>query len=131
MSHTVSLPPTRPADGAQWRAAWTHALDALELDVNDVENLLDALHSAADATAQTEATEAVAQRARLFHQLDGSLGPMPMELAHRARVLLARQLDAGAYLSRAMVANRRHARAAEEMQVRPHAGIPLYVDAEA
>lgn len=120
-----------PGSSEHWRTAWTQALDALELDVNDVENLLDRLHSAADSAAQSEAAEAVAQRSALFHQLDGSLGPVPMELAHRARVLLARQLDAGAYLARAMVANRRHARVAEETQVRPHAGIPMYVDAEA
>ncbi|GAA3448078.1 hypothetical protein [Planomonospora venezuelensis] len=85
-----------PATG-DWHAAWSSALDALELDV-----------------AATEAMLVDDHRVRELASVDPwsppeGLGPLPLDLRPRADAILARQLAAAQALAMAMAGNRRQA----------------------
>ncbi len=99
-----------------WTAAWTDALDRLELDVQATEGLL--VGSAA-TSAQTQAGRWVAPT---------NLGPIPESLHERATRLNARQLETARRLALALGATRRESDLAHRLsQFRP-SDTPLYVD---
>ncbi|GGT08341.1 hypothetical protein GCM10010156_76690 [Planobispora rosea] len=80
-----------------WSAAWSAALDALEMDVAAVEEMLAGDHrdrdlQSSDAWSPPE-----------------DIGPLPLDLRPRADAILARQLAAAQALAMAMVGNRRQA----------------------
>ena len=106
------------APEGQWTAAWTAALEAMELEADDVERMLrhrDMLQHTADGT--------------LFAPPDG-IGPLPMELTERARALMQRQLDLSRELSIAIAGNRQQARLVSRLQREGPIGQmpPVYLD---
>lgn len=113
--------PQEPTSAATL-AAWNDALDLLERDVASTTALLDA-HPGDDVVADA------LERANAWRVPQG-LGPLPPELAERARQVLADQKEAAARLARAMSASRRHTRALDAADQRPPA-VPVYLDAEA
>lgn len=115
--------PGRSGEGSQddgWTAAWSSALDALELDVEQVERDLVHAHLV-DAEALSE------PRA---WQPPAGLGPLPASLRDRAQAVLERQLDAARRTAEALVASRRHARASQAMRPR-QLDVPVYLDTDA
>jgi hypothetical protein len=107
-----------------WTAAWTAALDALELEVGRVETLL------ADDHARRDAAWAALAAAPSDWAPPADLPPLPAELGLRAAAVLARQTAAAAALALAMTANRRQSIVAARM-VSDEAARPAYVDASA
>lgn len=99
-----------------WQAAWTAALDELELDLVHAETLLARDHSVRDAIAE-----------EVLHGLTwtppADLPPLPLELAQRAYAVLERQTAVAASLAVAMTVNRRQAmlttRMSGEVAARP------------
>jgi hypothetical protein len=103
-------------DPADWTAAWTQALDALELDVAETERLL---IGSGPSSAQTQAARWVAPT---------DLGPIPQSLQARAIAVHARQIETGRRLALALGATRRESDLAHRLsQFGPHHS-PLYVD---
>ncbi len=100
-----------------WYAAWTAALDELELDVEKTEALLTGDHAARDNP-----------RSDPWRPPNG-LGPLPLELRPRADAILARQLAATEGLARAILVNRQQAAVLERVQTaqRP-VPRPAYID---
>jgi hypothetical protein len=107
------------AGGAElddWTAAWTAALDDLELDVQQTELML---ASSLPAVALTQSRQWVAPT---------GLGPIPLSLHERARRINARQLETAKRLTLALSATRRESDLAHRLsQFGPHHA-PLYVD---
>jgi hypothetical protein len=107
---------------AEWDAAWSDALTALELDVARAEALL--------ATGLAPEAPLVPQPYRpdwVAPQLDG---PLPERLRSRAEAIAARQLRIAEDLSRAIAAARQELRLAERIQA--HAldrSTPAFLDA--
>ena len=91
-----TMPSVSDADVA-WVAAWSGALDALELDVDSADELL--------RTAHLTSVDDVARAAAWHPPLD--LGPLPASLEVRARALLGRQLEAARRAGEAIVVSRR------------------------
>jgi hypothetical protein len=87
-----------PPDGS-WDAAWSAALDAMELEADDVARML----------RHRDLLEAADAAAPAFAPPPG-LGPLPLELQERARRLVQRQLDLSRELSIAIAGNRQQAR---------------------
>ncbi|GIH97970.1 hypothetical protein ACFFMN_38055 [Planobispora siamensis] len=85
----------QPAGAGNWHAAWSAALDSLEMDVAAAEELLAGDHRSRELppTAAWSPPE--------------NLGPLPLDLRPRADAILARQLAAAQALAMAMVGNRR------------------------
>lgn len=112
--------PVAPFAGAGsvkgWDAAWEAALEALELDVAEVERMLALRDIALDPPDPWRPPT--------------GLGPLPMALADRARVLLERQIEVSRRVAEAAALARRHARAAQGMRSVPEAS-PVYLDAPA
>lgn len=97
-------------------ASWSHALRALERDLEQVERLL------ADGEAAEPAAEAWTPPA--------GLGPIPAELTDQARALLERQIEVARRLSAAAGDSRRHDRALSHLgQDVPRP--PVYIDTPA
>jgi hypothetical protein len=106
-AHALHLEP-----GLGWEAAWSAALDELELAVDDAERMLTDAHTVPGDTRWRPPV---------------GLGPLPASLEARARSVLARQLAAAEMLSSAAVRTRRQLRIQEA--VRPHLPHPpVYVD---
>lgn len=105
---------TSPAKG--WDAAWVAALEALELDVEQVERTLALRDIALDPPDPWRPPS--------------GLGPLPAALADRARVLLDRQIEVSRRVAEAAALARRHARAAQGMRSAPEAS-PVYLDTPA
>ncbi|MFI5911214.1 hypothetical protein [Dactylosporangium sp. NPDC051541] len=81
-----------------WSAAWDAALAAMELEADAVEQMLrhrDRLEQAPERAVFTPPT---------------GIGPLPMELTDRARLLMQRQLDLSRELSIAIASNRQQSR---------------------
>jgi hypothetical protein len=114
--------PTATGDGpvVAWRTAWTAALDELELDLVRAEALLARDHSLRDVTAE-DLLRGVAWTPPV------GLPPLPVELAQRARAVLARQTAAAAALAVGMAANRRQAMLTTRMSAETGAS-PAYLD---
>lgn len=113
----TTVPPivgTRPAHG--WDAAWEAALEALELDVTQVE--------------QTLALKEIALEPPDPWRPPAGLGPLPAALADRAQALLERQVEAARRVAEAAALARRHARAAQGMRSVGEPA-PVYVDTPA
>jgi hypothetical protein len=99
-----------------WRAAWTEALDALELDVETVESLLDDEHRSRELPL-----------ADPWHPPAG-LGPLPLDLRPRADAILTRQLAAAQAAAVALATNRRQAALLGAVETGAEAKRPAYVD---
>lgn len=99
-----------------WTAAWEAALAELELDVEAAEQML--------------AAREVAEAPHTTWQPPSGLGPLPVELADRARALLARQVETARRIGEAAALARRHARAAQGMRATGESR-PVYVDTPA
>jgi hypothetical protein len=104
----------------RWLDAWTDALDALELDVAQAEDLLRTAHLAS-------VTEVAAAS---VWQPPSTLGPLPASLHVRASAILERQLDVARRTAEALAYSRRHLAAADLARPRPLEA-PVYVDQEA
>lgn len=103
-----------------WDEAWARALDALELDVDQVEQDLVHAHLVEpDALGPVVAWEP-----------PSDLGPLPASLRERAQAVLDRQLDVARRTAEALVASRRHAQAAQALRPRQIA-VPVYLDTDA
>jgi hypothetical protein len=106
---------TSPDGG--WDTAWVAALDALELEADEIERLLrhrDVLENA----SLTPVT---------FTPPDG-LGPLPLALADRARRLVQRQLDLARELTIAMAGNRQQARLVDRLHREAVETVPVFLD---
>lgn len=103
-----------------WDVSWASALDALELDVAWVEEVLRSAHlPPADEVARLGAWVPPA-----------GLGPLPADLVVRASALLERQLATARAAAERMTRSRRHAAALDAL--RPHRGdVAVYVDLQA
>jgi hypothetical protein len=103
---------------ASWAAAWTAALDAMELEADSIEQLL-----------RHRDLLALAPERAVFVP-PGGIGPLPMELTERARLLVQRQLDLSRELSIAIAGNRQQARLVNRVQREGGSGAPppVYVD---
>jgi hypothetical protein len=101
-----------------WTAAWTEALDAMELEADAVEQML----------RHRDLLEQAPQRA-VFVPPTG-IGPLPLELTERARLLVQRQLDLSRELSIAIAGNRQQARLVNRVQREGGIGAhpPVYLD---
>lgn len=95
-----------------WTTAWEDALTALELDVEATERVLDHDHVPAPPDPWAPPT---------------GLGPLPAELADRARALLARQVELSRRVAEAAILARKHGQAAQAMRSVPPA-VPVYLD---
>lgn len=104
---------------ADFDAAWVEALTSLEMDVATAEAMLDNDH--------LPSVEAVARLAAW--QPPTGLGPLPASLLDRAQALADRQLSAAEAITRAMIANRRHLAALNEIRATPPSR-PVYLDME-
>ena len=99
-----------------WRAAWESALDDLELTLEETEHLLQGEH------------HPVAERATWTPPV--MPGPLPAELADRARELLARQQDLIARTTQAAMAVRTSTKMVDRLadHSTPTRRTPIYVD---
>ncbi|WP_051640409.1 hypothetical protein [Cellulomonas sp. URHE0023] len=103
-----------------WVAAWSDALDALELDVDAADERL--------RTAHLASVEEVAL-ASAWHPPVG-LGPLPASLEVRARAVLGRQLETAHRLSQTIVVSRRQLAATRALSLRDTESA-VYFDDEA
>ncbi|MCL2454511.1 MAG: hypothetical protein FWD18_04330 [Micrococcales bacterium] len=99
--------------------AWVQALESLELDVATAEAMLDSDH--------LPSVEEVAVMAAWQPPTD--LGPLPAPLLDRARALAERQQAAAEKITRAMIVNRRHLAALDQLHPAVPAR-PVYLDLE-
>lgn len=99
-------------------ASWSRALDALETDLAETNELLD---GSPDAIAPMVLRRATAWR------VPQGLGPLPVELSERASTVLAAQRTTAARLARALNATRVRARVLDAGADRAR---PVYLDAE-
>jgi hypothetical protein len=100
-----------------WTSAWTAALDGLEADVTEVEQLLADDHRQRD-TPLTNAWKPPV-----------GLGPLPLDLRPRADAILTRQLSAARAITLALGTNRKQANVAARIETGSQgAPRPAYVD---
>ncbi|MBI9114567.1 hypothetical protein [Sanguibacter suaedae] len=100
-----------------WTDAWSHALDAFEMDVAEAEALIAAGHLIDSAPASTA----------LAWQAPTNLGPLPGSLRDRAARILERQLDMAARLADAARSTRQQMRVVDDL--RKQAPVtPVYID---
>jgi hypothetical protein len=110
-----------PAEADLWVAAWSEALDELELDLAAAEAALRDAHLASVG----EVAIAAAWHPR------SDLGPLPAALHVRAQAILDRQLDTARRTAEAITRSRRQIAATRALQGRPADTAAVYVDAEA
>ena len=102
---------------AEWRRAWIDALDALEADVDAVEQMI------TDEHRRQDLPQAIGWEPPV------GLPSLPPELRPRADVILARQLEAAQALSRAITSNRQQTVFAARVEVGTQGkAVPSYVD---
>lgn len=121
-----TLRPALDELAAEWDAAWTDALNALELDVARAEALLAGGH----ATDFPGNVPLIPEPARPDWVAPVLTGPLPERLRGRAEAIAARQLRVAEDLSRAIAAARQELRLAERIQA--HAldrSTPAFLDA--
>jgi hypothetical protein len=100
-----------------WRHAWIDALDAMEADVEAVEQMICDEHRRRDLPAAVTWEPPV------------GLAPLPVDLRSRAELILARQLEVARALSTAITANRRQTAFAARIEVGTQGkAVPSYVD---
>ena len=112
----MTTAPGTPAAGG-WDAAWGAALDALELEADEVEQML----------RHRDVLETAPVTPVTFTPPDG-LGPLPLALADRARRLVQRQLDLSRELTIAMAGNRQQARLVGRLHREAIDDVPVFVD---
>jgi hypothetical protein len=114
----VTATAVRPA-AAGWDAAWSAALDRVELDAAEVETMLVRLRAEAAHVPEPPRPWAPPER----------LGPLPASLATRAQAVLERHHRLAGELTRAMTENRRQRQASAALsQVTARAAVPVYID---
>jgi hypothetical protein len=101
---------------ADWRSAWTQALDALELDVTATEAMLAGEHLAAEHPP-----------ADPWHP-PTALGPVPQDLRPRADGILLRQTAAAEEIARRLVTNRQQSAMVARIETGGAAPQPKYLD---
>ena len=100
-----------------WRSAWVTALDDLEADVAQIEELLRSDQFNRDTPPTGPWTPAE------------GLGPLPLDLRPRADRILARQIAAAEGIARAMAVNRRQAALTNRIELFDSgAARPAYLD---
>ncbi len=104
-----------PSGSTDWHAAWTAALDEVELDVDLV-------------TAQLRSEQPEWPAPDLTWTPPADLGPLPADLLSRAAAILDRQLQVAEELTRRMVDNRRQVELSSRMASRETARKPVYLD---
>ena len=118
MSIDHAVVPDPETSAPHWQAAWDSALHAVELDVEEAERLIAAMHSVPE-----DEHESPAPRDWIAPAL---LGPVPVEFADRARALLRRQADVTERLAEAMVQARAQRRGLGKFD--PAERPPVFVD---
>lgn len=103
--------------GGDWNAAWVAALDTLEADVTEVEQLLEDDHRMRDHPISDA------------WQPPTGLGPLPLDLRPRADAILSRQLIAARTITQTIATNRRQAAVTARIET-GSAGTrrPAYID---
>jgi len=101
----------------QWAAAWSAALEVMELEADHVEQML----------RHRDILELPAVTSAAFVPPAG-LGPLPMPLTERARRLMERQLDLSRELSIAIAGNRQQARLVSRLNREGGHSVPVFVD---
>lgn len=91
--------------GEDWRSAWVAALDALEADVETVEQMIESEHRERELAVTPSWAP------------PPTIGPLPAELRPRADAILSRQIAAAQQLSGAITTNRRQAAFAARVEV--------------
>ncbi|GAA1598988.1 hypothetical protein [Actinoplanes couchii] len=104
------------ANSLDWRAAWTAALDDLEMDVLAVETML------ADERRLAETPPANPWVPPT------DLGALPLELRPRADEILTRQLAAAEEIARRLTANRQQMAATSRIETGEAVKRPVYLD---
>jgi hypothetical protein len=100
-----------------WRQTWIDALDAMDADVDAVEQMIKDDHDRRDLPAAVP------------WELPAGLGRLPLDLRPRADFILARQLEVAHALSRAITANRQQKAFAARVEVGTQGKpVPSYVD---
>ena len=99
-----------------WSGAWHAALDALELDVAEVEAMLTDEHRNADTPP-----------ADLWRP-PTELGALPLELKPRADEILTRQLKVAEEIARRLTANRQQMAMTSRVETGESVKRPVYVD---
>jgi hypothetical protein len=99
-----------------WRAAWTEALDALELDVEAVETLLQDEHRSRETPLSDP------------WRPPAGLGPLPLDLRPRADAILGRQLAAAQAVALELATNRRQVALLGAVETGDAPKRPAYVD---
>jgi hypothetical protein len=99
-----------------WRAAWTAALDELELDVAATEAML------ADAHRQAETPPAD------LWKPPAELGALPLELRPRADEILTRQLAAAQEIAHRLTATRAQQAMTSRIETGEAVKRPVYLD---
>lgn len=99
-----------------WRAAWTAALDELELDVAAAEAMLSDDHRYAER-APADLWKAPTE-----------LGALPLELRPRADEILTRQLRAAEEIARRLVATRQQMAMNARIETGEAVKRPVYLD---
>jgi len=100
-----------------WRHAWVDALDAMESDVDEVEQMITDEHRRRDLPTAEPWTPPV------------DLAPLPAELRPRADLILARQLEVAQALAQAITANRQQTAFAARVEAGAQGkAVPSYLD---
>jgi len=99
-----------------WRAAWTAALDELELDVVATEAML------------TDARRLAELPASDLWQPPTELGALPLELLPRADEILTRQLAAAQEIARRLTATRAQQVMTSKIETGEASKRPVYLD---
>lgn len=104
-----------PVPAPSFHDTWVSALAAAEVDVEEAEDLLRRLHAGEDVDA-----------VRPGPAWPGGRGPLPVELAERARLLLRRQLRVSEELTAAMLHTRTELNALKKLD--PAEQRPIFFD---
>ena len=100
-----------------WASAWTSALDELDADVTEVEEMLGAEHRQRDNPITNN------------WKPPPGIGPLPLDLRPRADAILGRQIAAARSIGLALGANRKHAAVAARIETGSQgAPRPAYID---
>jgi hypothetical protein len=101
---------------ADWRDAWTAALDEMELDVAAAEAMLSDIHRYAEHAPAT------------LWKAPTDLGALPLELRPRADEILTRQLVAAEEIARRMVATKQQMAMTSRIETGEASKRPAYLD---
>jgi hypothetical protein len=102
---------------ADWLAAWSAALDELEMDVAEAEALIAGDHLLRDTPTSDP------------WRPPAGLGPLPLDLRPRADAILARQISTAEQITRALATNRRQAAVTARIETgSAPASRPSYID---